>query len=101
MKAIQHHIRGIKCDAEGCDYRDDSAELENYEEYLNKPCPECGANLLTEADMATVKMMIEMAEQVNSLLGDQVPSKDMATVNVDMDGSGGVTLGKIEKTEIH
>ena len=38
----------LKCDAEGCDHREDvdliTAEL------VGKPCPKCGASLLTQHD---------------------------------------------------
>ncbi len=41
-------ISGIKCD--NCSYKDDSVKFEDYLEWLNKPCPDCGENLLTQKD---------------------------------------------------
>jgi len=41
-------ISGIKCDH--CDYRDDSVQFSDYPKWLNKPCPKCGENLLTQEE---------------------------------------------------
>ena len=41
-------IGGIKCDNPSCDFRDESIPVEDYKNWLNKPCPICGSNLLTK-----------------------------------------------------
>lgn len=38
----------LKCDAEGCDHVEDVAEITV--DMVGKPCPKCGANLLTPED---------------------------------------------------
>lgn len=38
----------LKCDAEGCDHREDVEHITD--ELVGKPCPKCGANLLTQDD---------------------------------------------------
>lgn len=94
--AVQFVISGIKCDA--CEYRDDDVQLEQYPDYVNKPCPECGANLLTEADFKTVQLMIGMSEVLNAVAAaDLIPgARDGDMVEVDlpisMDGSGQIKL---------
>lgn len=40
----------IKCDNSSCDYVVNNVKWEDTESYLNKPCPKCGENLLTEED---------------------------------------------------
>jgi len=43
----------IQCDNTMCDYHiinETKNPNENIEQYLNKPCPKCGENLLTEED---------------------------------------------------
>lgn len=55
---IKIEMAGLKCDAEGCDYRDDTIHIKDYEIYVNAPCPKCGANLLTEKDMHTIKFLL-------------------------------------------
>ena len=46
--------KGIKCDKEGCGWKDDSVTIETMEEWRNKPCPVCGSNLLTDKDWNTI-----------------------------------------------
>jgi len=47
----------LKCDS--CDYIDSDIDNNNLESYINKPCPKCGENLLTQDDY----------DQQNLLLG--------------------------------
>lgn len=47
---FKFEVTGIKCDNKICDYHDDSILMKDYSQFLNKPCPKCGANLLTQAD---------------------------------------------------
>lgn len=88
MQAMQMNIKGIKCDASSCEYSDDDVKVEDYAAWLNKPCPQCGANLLTEADMKTVKIMLASAELVNALHGDAPDDSPTVIVDFKMDGSG-------------
>lgn len=55
-------IRGIKCDS--CDFQDQTVKFENYKEWLNKPCPKCGDNLLTEKDYEMVNELSKRYEMV-------------------------------------
>lgn len=87
-KAIEYSIKGLKCDAAGCDYKDDETRLENYEQYLNAPCPKCGANLLTAADLVAVKAIIAGADRLNHMVGDVTGNGNHVNTRVDMDGSG-------------
>lgn len=48
FKSVECIISGIKCDY--CDYRKDDVNFKEYPEYINKECPKCGHNLLTEQD---------------------------------------------------
>ena len=44
------NISGIKCDNPKCDYIDATVKFEEYPEWVNKACPKCGENLLTQED---------------------------------------------------
>lgn len=57
---LELRILGIKCDASGCDFRDETVQVAHYEQWLNKPCPKCGANLLTQADYDSVKLILKI-----------------------------------------
>lgn len=44
-------IDGIKCDNPVCDWSDKSVKSEaEMSLFLNKPCPKCGQNVLTDDD---------------------------------------------------
>jgi len=62
----------IKCDS--CDYRAPITR-EDADVWLNKPCPACGANLLTEADLNAMKLTLSGVDLINLIYG---PVKDGA-----------------------
>lgn len=64
-KRFNMNVKGIKCDA--CDYKDMTVPREDYPHWLNKPCPKCGANLLTEADFNTLKRLEKVTNFMNWL----------------------------------
>ena len=104
-QAVQLNIGGIKCDNEACDYRDDSVKVETYPEWVNKPCPKCSANLLTEADYQNVVMMLEIAKMMNSLtpeqlkaLGAEDQGDEIVEMSVEMNGTGEMKF-KIKEEE--
>ena len=65
--AIMRH--GVQCDTPECGYRVEFLTFEEYVPYVNKPCPQCGANLLTEKDY-------ELAEQFHKLSTDEDFAKE-------------------------
>lgn len=59
MRVVDCFIRGIKCDNPQCDFKDHTVRIEDYKQWLNWPCPKCGANLLTQADYdATIALVV-------------------------------------------
>lgn len=70
MDVITLHIKGIKCDAVDCDYNNDEAKFEEYDQWLNRPCPKCGANLLTQEALDAVKWHVAAANHMNALYRD-------------------------------
>lgn len=66
MKAIEHKITGIKCDAPECNWIDNEAEFEP-EKWLNAPCPDCGANLFTQEAWNQMKAMQKMIDAINDM----------------------------------
>lgn len=93
-KALEMNIKGIKCD--NCDYRDEDVKFEDYKEWLNKPCPLCGENLLTKADYDSTLELINLVNFMNSILPAPGPDEQLATMSVEMNGSGKVEFGDIE-----
>ena len=68
---------GIVCDNPACDYRDPEGTLDKLEEYLNKPCPKCGENLLTEQDYNNALTVRNTIAFLNSLNEDEL--KELAS----------------------
>lgn len=60
-------LGGIKCDSPQCFYRDEKVKIEEYEQWVNKPCPICGEILLTEDDLNTVKLLAGSISIANKL----------------------------------
>ena len=81
---------GIKCDNPECDYADTEVRIEDYNDWLNKPCPKCGANLLTQADYNNVQAIILATKWVNDkYVTDEVEEEPMQTImTINMDGTG-------------
>jgi len=79
---------GIKCDV--CDYEDNSVKKEDYKLWLNKPCPKCGANLLTKKDMQTINIMLTVHKWIGWI---RFPSfYPSIQVHVEMNGTGEISI---------
>lgn len=104
---ITIQARGIKCDAPGCGFRDDSVPFREIPLWHNEPCPWCGANLLTDADkeafyhlrIATILTNIALSPLIPFLLATQLwrrlhkkPTVD--AVRISSDGTGKLTYTK-------
>ena len=48
----------LKCDAAGCGHMEPVAKIEK--SLVGKPCPKCGANLLTEKDYEAGKLWVHV-----------------------------------------
>mgnify|MGYP000418363436 CR=1 FL=1 len=96
QRVVSCHAVGIKCDSLECDYRDDSVTFENYDDWLNKPCPKCGANLLTEVDLNAVKMMMAAADWINSLGIPRGDESEEITIPIEFNGTGQINIGDIK-----
>ena len=66
--AVNTFIQGIKCDNPDCTFKDISVPFTDYQNYVNKPCPECGMNLLTEEDYKTCLLIKRYTELANKLI---------------------------------
>jgi hypothetical protein len=67
-----YRITGIKCDNPKCDFVDKSVTSDDYELWLNKPCPKCGENLLTEDDFMLAKAFQLTAEKLQNISEDEL-----------------------------
>jgi phage FluMu protein Com len=89
-------VKGIKCDH--CDWRNLTVERADYKDWLNRPCPKCGANLLTQADYDAVCDLEKIA--ANPLIKlIALFARDKRKTRVNMNGTGweGMTLEPADK----
>jgi len=96
-KAVEQTIKGIKCDDPGCNYSDMTVSSDDYLDWLNKPCPNCGANLLTQADYDLVQVITGITDTINEICGDvDYSDEDRDTFSIEMNGSGIPKIKEIE-----
>jgi len=96
MNQLRMHIGGIKCDNKECDFKDMSVLFENYDKWLNKPCPKCGSNLLTEQDYDTVRIIMDIAGIINEVMPEALEDEELFKMSVEFNGTGGATFSEIE-----
>lgn len=80
-EAIQIESLTLKCDAAGCGYAEPHKAMTA--DLIGKPCPKCGANLLTEKDYLDAKFVERAAELMNELIGPIEPSGNVVPVSVN------------------
>jgi hypothetical protein len=64
---VEYMGGGIQCDNPECDYLDLNVSVTDYHNWLNKPCPKCGENLLTQEDYDKVQAMLAIVNLVNQM----------------------------------
>lgn len=104
LEVIKSNISGIKCDNPECSYRDAEVKYADYINWVNKPCPECGSNLLTEADYNIVLKMVKAVNFINRLVTRVTPPfmrkrvkpleemDKLSRVTVELNGTGKATV---------
>lgn len=65
-------VQGLQCDNTLCDYVDMSILREDYEKYIDSPCPKCGENLLTLEDYNNVLILEEAVRLTNTMSEEQI-----------------------------
>lgn len=68
MDPLSIEISGLKCDNPACDYRRDDIPFEDYEKYINAPCPKCEQPLLTQEDYDECIRMKRAARKVSAVV---------------------------------
>lgn len=90
---------GLKCDNPTCDFVDMSIAIEDYDNWLNVPCPKCGENLLTQEDLDAVKMIVVLCKLVQASEYEDKGLDGKATLQFNFDGTGNVEM-RIEPNKI-
>lgn len=74
----------LKCDAAYCDHVEEVPEIT--EGMVGKPCPLCGANLLTQEDWDQWKVMVAMVRAVQSFAPTADDDSDKVMMRVGLHG---------------
>ena len=69
-KNLEIKENGLKCDS--CDWKDTTILFADYENWINKPCPMCGANVLTQEDYNNMKLLVETMDFINELTEEEI-----------------------------
>lgn len=97
-KNIEFTESGLQCDS--CDWKDATITFANYKEWLNRPCPKCGANVLTEQDYKNAEAVRLSIDLVNSMSKEELEelskqfNVDKLKNNPILSGANG--LGELE-----
>ncbi len=67
MENIEVSDSGLICDRETCDWEDRTITFADLPNWINRPCPKCGDNLLTYEDFVRVDTLMKSVEFINSL----------------------------------
>lgn len=59
---------GLKCDNPNCNYEDMDIKVEEYKDWVEKPCPKCGWILLTKKDYKVSKWLHRIIRFLNFIL---------------------------------
>lgn len=96
LEGLFASIGGIQCDNKACDFTDLSVKVQDYDKWLNKPCPKCSSNLLTQSDYDSVQQMLKKAKLVepNSKELNEAEGK----ISISLNGSDTVGVEVIDNT---
>jgi hypothetical protein len=72
MKNIEFTESGLQCDNPKCDWKDETITFDNLKDWINKPCPLCGENVLTEEDYKNAEIIESSVNYINSLSQDDL-----------------------------
>lgn len=75
---------GIQCDS--CDWDDPNVPTQEYANWINKPCPKCGANLLTQEDFDRTQAFMQAIDVINSIPPEELEKiQNSATTDETID----------------
>ena len=89
-KNIQFELNGLQCDK--CDWKDENIPFDEWEEWLDKPCPECGAVVLTHEQLGQVHMMMEIADVMNQLDIPVDPNDPVVEAQIKIDEDANIKI---------
>lgn len=96
-------FNGLKCDH--CDWEDKNIPYEEFESWVEKPCPQCGAHVLTQEDYTQVKELVEVItgaiEKVKAMSPEELAELEanapatpvnLASIGFSLEPGGGFSM---------
>ena len=98
---IERSGHGIKCDNQpDCNWADWTIDPENWKDWLNVPCPECGSNLLTQADFDKIVQINQLFDLINEMDLPESTRLDIPDhFRLEMNGTGEFAIKPISEDE--
>lgn len=87
-------ISGLKCDNPSCDYSNPDIPFEQYEQFVNCPCPKCGQSLLTPQAYKMCVAMKSMGNFITKLTRGAKEGTMEHKVSLEMDEVGHIGIKK-------
>lgn len=81
-------IEGIKCDNTECGWSDMSVKFEDYYDWLNRPCPNCSQNILTEENYIETLSLKDMELVLSSIVSSFNREFKIENAHFKYDGKG-------------
>lgn len=78
-KHIETKESGLQCDNPSCDWVDKTITFDTCKDWINKPCPKCGENVLTYDDFLRAEELRKYVDLINSMSLDEI--KEMNKLN--------------------
>ncbi len=90
---MDFNIQGLKCDNPNCDYCNPEIPFEQYEQFVNYPCPKCGESLLTPQAYKMCVALKSMGKFITKLTGGAKENDvELGAVHLDMDKDGHIGM---------
>lgn len=93
-KKLDSHIQGLQCDNSNCDYSNPDIPFEQYEQFVNCPCPKCGQLLLTPQAYKMYVAMKSMGNLLTKITRGQKENDQELQMLLGMDKDGYISMKK-------
>lgn len=91
---MDFNISGLKCDNPNCDYCNLDISFEQYEQFVNYPCPKCGESLLTPQAYKMCLALKSMGNFITKLTGGAKENDSQFRIPLKMDNDGHIGMKK-------
>ena len=85
-------IKRLKCDNPSCDFCNLDIPFEEYEKFVNYPCPKCGESLLTPQAYKMAVALKSMGDFITKINGGAKEGATKYTVPLETDKDGNISF---------